>query len=871
MRVRSLGQVVEVKLGGVVDLLAQEYDSVDDNFILVPTTDPVNLSGDYTPQSKTDLYGFLTNPQPGEVLKFDANGNIVNGPDLGGGGGGGDVTQGEFDSLETRVDALEAGTPGGTQGSLYYGVSVKAFGAAGDGVADDTTEIQAAIDAVNEEGGGVVFFPAGVYMSNKVHIYSNVILAGEGVGASVLKLRNGQNTALVESFNFASDYAAGGNTMGIADFAFRDMCFDGNKVNNPTGGYVIQVYGYGYSVNNIKVRWGKAGGVFSSWGTSPNAVSMEAQWNTFWIENCDGDGLHWEGPHDSSFTNGKIWTLGGGNQMDHAIWTGGNAVGESFNQVHTWGKQVVGWRIEKRAQATLCVAEGAYETNVWFVAHQTQWKNSWIYGTNGNGSNNASETAARFGDPEWVTGTADCHLDADINGFATGGALYDFQNSFSNIITGIVRINGSALPSRTRGTPNNEHAWVIANVNRAALEWKTDPQSPYLTKSTFTAKGDFVTGTANGTVARVPIGANGLVPIADATTAAGWKWGLPSLTEARFGLDQPGTSQQSLTSSVSYVSRFQAPVAGDLTSIVIDFAGGGSAGSGTQAYRAIVYSDNAGAPNTLLGVSADQSMTWATERDPNRVIVTLQTPITLTASQWVWLGWQGGSSEAVISYGYNSSGGTGYRYRSDTFTGGADATWTGGTTVNGQVLSVTGIIALADGGTGLTALDIQDNGVTEGQVDTVNFASDLDVTIAGGVATISAPAIANHETRIDALEAAPGGGGGSGGGIVTTEVHNDTVDPAEQIVGDWIDTGASSGGVFITGTASGAAAGTLYLEQSTNASAATLLDSVATHAVTGGNAATLTMMSTQRYVRVRFLTGGTGGSLVLHTGHSVTA
>lgn len=45
-------------------------------------------------------------------------------------------------------------------------VSVKDFGAVGDGVADDTAAIQAAIDTVEDAGGGTVTFPAGTYIVN---------------------------------------------------------------------------------------------------------------------------------------------------------------------------------------------------------------------------------------------------------------------------------------------------------------------------------------------------------------------------------------------------------------------------------------------------------------------------------------------------------------------------------------------------------------------------------------------------------------------------------------------------------------------------------------------------------------------------------
>ena len=47
-------------------------------------------------------------------------------------------------------------------------VNVKNFGAAGDGVTDDTAAIQAALDT-----GEVVCFPAGIYNANTIYLRSN--------------------------------------------------------------------------------------------------------------------------------------------------------------------------------------------------------------------------------------------------------------------------------------------------------------------------------------------------------------------------------------------------------------------------------------------------------------------------------------------------------------------------------------------------------------------------------------------------------------------------------------------------------------------------------------------------------------------------
>jgi len=71
-------------------------------------------------------------------------------------------------------------------------VSVKDFGAVGDGVTDDTVAIQAAIDSLDpfpiRPGNGTIFFPSGTYfVSNEIDVRGeNVCLKGESVESTII-------------------------------------------------------------------------------------------------------------------------------------------------------------------------------------------------------------------------------------------------------------------------------------------------------------------------------------------------------------------------------------------------------------------------------------------------------------------------------------------------------------------------------------------------------------------------------------------------------------------------------------------------------------------------------------------------------------
>ncbi len=88
------------------------------------------------------------------------------------------------------------------EGKLLENVSVKDYGAVGDGVVNDTAAIQAAINSLST--GGSVFFPAGTYkITAALNVAANNIsVIGAGRKATTIK----QHTTSAKTFNITAEY-----------------------------------------------------------------------------------------------------------------------------------------------------------------------------------------------------------------------------------------------------------------------------------------------------------------------------------------------------------------------------------------------------------------------------------------------------------------------------------------------------------------------------------------------------------------------------------------------------------------------------------------------------------------------------------------
>lgn len=167
------------------------------------------------------------------------------------------------------VDFLQAGTGAATrtaQDKMRDRVSVKDFGATGDGGTDDTAAIQSAVTSIASDGGSV-FFPAGVYViSSAIDLgtKSRITLFGEA-SKSIIYLATNSNSDM---------FTSGDNNTYIDDVVFDGLWLDGNRANQSGGtGSCLYFKGCEFpTVRNCRVTNGKLYNIrFHSTGAQYNA------------------------------------------------------------------------------------------------------------------------------------------------------------------------------------------------------------------------------------------------------------------------------------------------------------------------------------------------------------------------------------------------------------------------------------------------------------------------------------------------------------------------------------------------------------------------------------------------------------------------
>jgi len=186
-------------------------------------------------------------------------------------------------------------------------VSVKDFGAVGNGTVNDAAAIQATINAVTAAGGGTVYIPEGVYYIGTTSLrcrYAGVSIVGDG-GASIIKT---SSTMTAPALYWGED----GYTPRPQNSVLRGITVDGNGSSNANA-HGISVWASLSTIRDCHIKnCGGAGMYFYlSWtmwaeynhiygcGTGVY-IGQECNNFTFFsneINWCTGHGIHVNGGH----------------------------------------------------------------------------------------------------------------------------------------------------------------------------------------------------------------------------------------------------------------------------------------------------------------------------------------------------------------------------------------------------------------------------------------------------------------------------------------------------------------------------------------------------------------------------------------------
>ncbi len=298
-------------------------------------------------------------------------------------------------------------------------VDVTSYGALGDGISDDTTAIQSSINAIQNVGGGTVYFPVGNYkITSTITVASaSVWLLGTGNGSMIIPsgssdvffFTNNTVQCGVEKLAFTGSNQVGGNCFSVLNshrITFRDL-----YLNNNYNGWLIQTCNV-CTIDNI------------------------------WFNNCTGSWcVKWLGDDthrsdDLSFVN---FVASGGPNTDGFVWDGNCQT----CRIHGFG--VVGFR-----KAISIIKSSGSTSPAFLQAHdvETDFSNQEsIYVSAGQRFNISNPYL---------------HGSATSNGITITGSVYHFTVMGGNITShykaGIANFGGTSIKLADVEIYNNSQA-----------------------------------------------------------------------------------------------------------------------------------------------------------------------------------------------------------------------------------------------------------------------------------------------------------------------------------------------------------------------------------------------------------------------------
>ena len=175
----------------------------------------------------------------------------------------------------------------------------------GNATEDQSAALQAALDQAQKNGGDRVVLPPGTIHAKGLALPGKVTLAGQGIGATVLKLPDGANTWLLASQGFVRNHSWADMYGGL-----EDMTLDGNKENNTTGSLLV-IKGYRFLARNCQFSNSPLHGVLisveSADGTLNDNGMAENRITNCIFDNNAGAGVYGKDARSRQVADGMIF------------------------------------------------------------------------------------------------------------------------------------------------------------------------------------------------------------------------------------------------------------------------------------------------------------------------------------------------------------------------------------------------------------------------------------------------------------------------------------------------------------------------------------------------------------------------------------
>lgn len=196
-----------------------------DAALTIPAVQPIRTRGGYPVNSGTPARLYVNSNYSIQVQ--NKNGSVVYSAPV--------ATERYSNAILTGVNAQDVvydppytnAVSTNVEAKLAQYVSVKDFGAVGDGVTDDTLALQTAINSINAAGGGTIFFPTGTYIITMVNAYAGINFQGNG-GAILKRPAMQPNFTRMFTFTPSTQWSQSYDSPPIQ---FRNLILDGNRNN----------------------------------------------------------------------------------------------------------------------------------------------------------------------------------------------------------------------------------------------------------------------------------------------------------------------------------------------------------------------------------------------------------------------------------------------------------------------------------------------------------------------------------------------------------------------------------------------------------------------------------------------------------------